>query len=106
MGKVKDIFGCKKKIKNSRNDIFLVLYGNRIYKRCKYKRIYFKSVFDYINRPPKETRQLFGKTNLKHRWYFTSTQFALPTEKNYNQLFKNINKSNEWIYSIYRVKVE
>jgi hypothetical protein len=66
---------------------------------------YFKSVFDYINRPPKETRQLFGKTNLKHRWYFTSTQFALPTEKNYNQLFKNINKSNEWIYSIYRVKV-
>ncbi len=49
-------------------------------------REYFKSLLDYINRPTKEIRQLFGQSEINHHcWRFSSIQFDLPTEKNYNQ---------------------
>ncbi len=51
-------------------------------------REYFKSLLDYINRPQKEIKQLFGQSDINHCWRFSSIQFALPTEKNYNQLIQ------------------
>lgn len=49
-------------------------------------REYFKSLLSYINRPQKEIKQLFGQSDINHCWRFSSIQFALPTEINYNQL--------------------
>ena len=51
-------------------------------------REYFKSLMEYINRPQKEIKQLFGQSDINHCWRFSSIQFALPTEKNYNQLIQ------------------
>ncbi len=63
-------------------------------------REYFKSLMVYINRPPKEIRQIFGQRDINHCWRFSSVQFALPTEKNYNQLIQEY-KKNQMILNLY-----
>ena len=78
------------KLKPLRTHEMIYIFGNMDakYSQNTDLRNYFKSTLNYINRPPKEIRELFAQKSGNHCWYFETTQFALPSEKNYNQLIQ------------------
>tara|TARA_R110000868_G_C10961362_1_gene768524 strand:+ start:4489 stop:5463 length:975 start_codon:yes stop_codon:yes gene_type:complete len=57
-------------------------------------RAYAEDVKKYINTPLTQIDKLVGNQGIHHFWSFKSTQFGIPTLKNYNKLI-NLFKINE-----------
>jgi site-specific DNA-methyltransferase (adenine-specific) len=62
-------------------------------------RQYAEKVKKYINKPNKEIHSILGCQAIDHFFRFKSTQFGLPTNKNYNKLIEHF-KINEMKYYI------
>ena len=51
-------------------------------------RAYAKDVKEYINKSTKDIDKVLGNYGIHHFYWFKSTQFGLPNEKNYNKLIE------------------
>ena len=62
-------------------------------------RQYAEKVKKYINKPLKEINILIGNQGIHHFYKFKSTQFGIPTNKNYNKLIEHfkINEMKDYI---------
>src|SRR5690625_637174 len=62
-------------------------------------RNYFAKVLEYIGKSLKQINEDFGHRRAEHSFYITSTQFALCTEKTYNELIERygIDRMNGFI---------